>query len=136
MPWNNPRQSKQRSLKKETRESRETWRNWLARFESGYNSRRKIIKCLKSEMIEFLSWPFNNLVKAERRSGSLKILISFRMHILAVLESLFRSTIAYISCLGSWCSRIYRLVLFRGVRPRFPMSVLNMTLNNLMVRFQ
>ena len=32
--------------------------------------------------------------------------------------------------------RIHRLLLCRGVRPPHPMSVLIMTLNNLMVRFQ
>ena len=38
-------------------------------------------------------------------------------------------------CPVSWGCRIHRLHLCRGVRPR-PTSVLDMTLNNLMVRFQ
>ena len=38
-------------------------------------------------------------------------------------------------CLVSWGWRIHRLHLCRGVRPP-PMSVLDITLNNLMVRFQ
>ena len=41
----------------------------------------------------------------------------------------------YIYCSVSWGSRIHRLHLCRRVRPP-PMSVLDMTLNNLMVRFQ
>ena len=40
-----------------------------------------------------------------------------------------------IDCPVGWGCRIHRLLLCRGVRPP-PMSVLYMTLNNLMVRFQ
>ena len=40
----------------------------------------------------------------------------------------------YIYCLVGWGCRIYQLHLCRGVRP--PMSVLDMILNNRMVRFQ
>ena len=40
------------------------------------------------------------------------------------------------SCPVSWGCRIHRLHLCRGVRTPTPISVLVMTLNNLMVRFQ
>ena len=40
------------------------------------------------------------------------------------------------SCPVGWGCRIHRLLLCRGVRPPPPTSVLDMTLNNLMVRFQ
>ena len=39
-------------------------------------------------------------------------------------------------CPVDWGCRIHRLLLCRGVRPHPPTSVLDMTLNNLMVRFQ
>ena len=44
----------------------------------------------------------------------------------------------YISCPVGWGGgcRIHWLHLCRGVKPHLPMSVLDMTLNNLMVRFQ
>ena len=40
------------------------------------------------------------------------------------------------SCPVGWGCRIHRLLLCRGVRPPPPTSVLDMTLNNLMVRFE
>ena len=43
--------------------------------------------------------------------------------------------IQFIICPVGWGSRIHRLLLCRGVRTP-PTSVLDMTLNNLMVRFQ
>ena len=67
---------------------------------------------------------------------------STRMHSIANVTGdyfILLETFKYISqtpchCLVGWGSRIHRLLLSRGVRPS-SMNVLDMTLNNLMVRF-
>ena len=49
-------------------------------------------------------------------------------------QSVFKLYIIFF-CLVGWGCRIHLLLLYRAVRPS-PTSVLDMTLNNLMVRFQ
>ena len=53
-------------------------------------------------------------------------------------DTLFKVRIKFLIplCPVGWGCRIHRLLLCRGVRPPPPKSVLDMTLNDLMVRFQ
>ena len=55
-------------------------------------------------------------------------------HVLLSNKNYFQPII--LGCPVSWSCRIHRLLLCRGVRPPPPKSVLDMALDNLMVRFQ
>ena len=59
-----------------------------------------------------------------------------RLYNAAIPKKDFNVLIHFIYCPVGWGCRIHWLLLCRGVRPPPPTRVLDMTLNNLMVRFQ
>ena len=64
--------------------------------------------------------------------------VTYKSYMYRSNKSIWKLTILLIheSCPVGWGCRIHRLLLCRGVRPPPPTGVLDMTLNNLMVRFQ
>ena len=84
---------------------------------------------------EYLCIPFSSNSSFIITSLSFNFLLFLLFHLLQFYSFIFYLKPTSLSCPVSWGCRTHQLLLCRGVRPPPPMSALDMTLNNLMVRF-